>query len=120
MQIVRENINFTRSQDPKVAMDVGFPSLKLIEKIDVLAKEYNFIKVPFNESDKKINRPYLIQKWEKKGILLKTLILFSMNMESNFYTAYYNDDNGYTMVPPEKWFNKISWEEFVRHMPDKF
>ncbi len=65
-----ENIRFERGKNPKDVMDIGDPKIRMISKIDHLAKEFGFEMTENEETSVLQSDAYdgtIIGKWERKN-----------------------------------------------------
>lgn len=108
-RFVLETIRFERGQDPKDAMNVGDPVVKMINKIDKVAKKFGFTKTNTIDKDKE-EGVIIHQKWFNEDNTDATL--YSSDDNDELWFAI-NDSGNFVNDPARYWTHDTTWGTFL-------
>lgn len=107
---VNENVSFERGQDPKESMGIGDEEIRLVNKLDRLASNHGFEKVPLDPEDEE-DGIRNIQRWYSKENECQIVLHNHENWAPGGYWINYEDLAGSGNDPAEMWLNPQEWED---------
>jgi hypothetical protein len=106
---VNENIEFERGRDPKESMGIGEEEIRLVNKLDRLARKYGFEKSPVTKEDLE-EGIRIVQKWLNPEDETQIILYIDEEWTDGGYMINYEDLNGSGNDSADQWLDQEEWE----------